>query len=387
MIYKREIFKKIERCLLSPEVLVLTGMRRTGKTTVLKYLFDKIESKNKLFLDIERPLNQEILANRDYEAVKLSFEKLGINFNEKNYIFLDEIQFLKNAPSLIKYIYDHYKTKFVVTGSASFYLKNLFSESLAGRKYLFELYPLSFKEFLWFKNIDYKLVKRGEKVTHEVYGIFSTLFEEYLTYGGFPQVVLKSSHEEKNDTLNDIFTAYFQKEVQQLADFKDNAVIRNLVLLLTERIGQRLDISKLASEMGVSRPTIYEYLEYLQGTYLIDLVPAYGKPDVALRKQSKVYFADTGLLNILGKVASGNLFENSVFLKLKRDGCVSYLESEFNEVDFIAEETGYEAKLFPSSRDLVRLERIARKIKLKDHYLFSYKYSAENKVLYGFQEI
>ena len=143
MIIKRKLFSVIEKHLEAKPAIVVTGMRRVGKTTLLRYFFEKINSSNKLFLDLEDPLNRSIFEKDNYQAVKTAFERRGVDFSEKGYLFLDEIQFTPNLPSVVKYFYDHYQIKFFLTGSASFYLRNLFGESLAGRKYLF-LLPLPF---------------------------------------------------------------------------------------------------------------------------------------------------------------------------------------------------------------------------------------------------
>jgi predicted AAA+ superfamily ATPase len=94
-------------------------MRRTGKTTLLNFIFDQIDSKNKIFIDLENPLNRKYFEEENYERIKISFEFLGIDFTHQSYIFLDEIQFVKNLPSVVKYLIDRYKVKFYLTGSAS----------------------------------------------------------------------------------------------------------------------------------------------------------------------------------------------------------------------------------------------------------------------------
>ena len=151
MIIQRNLYQKIEPYLDSPEAIVVTGMRRTGKTTLMQFIYDKIQSGNKLILDLENPLNQRYFEEEDFEKIKFNLEILGLNFAKKAYLFLDEVQLIKNLPQAVKYLSDHYKVKFFLTGSSSFYLKNLFSESLVGRKYVFELFPLDFREFLLLK--------------------------------------------------------------------------------------------------------------------------------------------------------------------------------------------------------------------------------------------
>src|SRR3990172_12522924 len=134
MIYPRIIFNDIEKHFETPEAVILTGMRRTGKTTLLNLIRDSLKGDNKLFLDLENPLNRKFFEEEDYERIKASLEFLGINFAKRAYVFLDEIHHIKKLPSVVKYFIDHYKVKFFLTGSASFYLKNLFTESLSGRK-------------------------------------------------------------------------------------------------------------------------------------------------------------------------------------------------------------------------------------------------------------
>ena len=123
----RLIFEDIKRYIHSPEAIVLTGMRRTGKTTLLQYIYEQTASRNKIYLDIENPINRGYLEEPNYERIKTTFEFLGIDFKQKSFIFLDEIQFIKNLPSIAKYFIDHYQVKFFLTGSASFYMKNLFT--------------------------------------------------------------------------------------------------------------------------------------------------------------------------------------------------------------------------------------------------------------------
>ena len=146
--FSRKIYPALKEHLQSPHITVLTGMRRTGKTTTLKYLMGELNSANKLYIDFERLDNRELFSQKNYDTIANNFEQSGLNLKEKAYLFMDEIQLVKNLPSVIKYLYDHYGIKFVVTGSSSYYLKNLFSESLSGRKKIFELYTLDFFEFL-----------------------------------------------------------------------------------------------------------------------------------------------------------------------------------------------------------------------------------------------
>ena len=130
----RKIQKKLSKIITQKQVTVITGMRRTGKTTLLRHYFEKVSSKNKLQLNLEDALTRKIFAEVNYKNIIRALQQEGIDIKKKSYIFIDEIQFIRNMPSIIKYLYDEYDIKFIVSGSSSFYLKNHFSESLAGKR-------------------------------------------------------------------------------------------------------------------------------------------------------------------------------------------------------------------------------------------------------------
>lgn len=390
MIITRKLFVEIEKYFPSKQAIVVTGMRRVGKTTLLQYFFKKISSQNKVLLDLEDPLNQAIFEQKNYEGIRTAFERRGLNFSDKAYIFLDEIQFSPSIPSVVKYFYDHYQIKFFLTGSASFYIKNLFSESLAGRKYLFELYPLDFEEFLQFKKSQYTLPSFTEHIDKHTHSLFAPYVEEYLTWGSMPEIVLLASPLEKEKTLRDIFSSYFQKEVQILGDFRKNEDVRNLILLLLRRTGQKIDVQRISTEIGVARQTLYEYLNFLSGTYFISLLPALGKIDVAVRKQKKVYFVDPGFFSIFEKPPTGAVFENAVFNAIKTWGSTYYYEKRGQEIDFIiksavSEKLAFEVKETVTSSDIVKLKKRASKLKIIKFFPISLNYSYEKGVKYLFQ--
>lgn len=388
MVIQRDIWKEIEPYMDSPEAIVVTGMRRTGKTTLLQFIYDKIDSSNKLFIDLENTLNRKYFEEEDYERIRLNFEVLGLNFKKKAYLFLDEIQFVKNVPSVVKYLYDHYRVKFFLTGSSSFYLRNLFSESLAGRKYIFELFPLNFKEFLRLKGEKINTPLEASDISESVFKTLDRFYEEFLKFGGFPGVVAKENFQEKRKALNGIFSSYFQFEVVQLGDFRKTFIVRDLILLLMQRVGSRLDIQKLASELGVSRPTVYEYLSFLEGTYFIQLIKPYSKnKDVEIRGSEKVYVCDSGLLSsIITQVSEGAIFENNICQLLRPKGELHYYQKgKSKEVDFILNrKEAYEVKLRPRIQDLNYLESSSATLEIKKYKLIARYYSNLRNILYGF---
>lgn len=387
MTIQRDIYKEIKPYFDSPEAVVITGMRRTGKTTLLRHIYEQISSTNKLFVDLENTLNRKYFEEEDYERIRLNFEFLGLNFKKKAYLFLDEIQLVKNVPSIVKYLEDNYQVKFFLTGSASFYLRNLFSESLSGRKYIFELFPLNFKEFLALKGERINIPLSSTNMSESVFQTLDRLYDEFLKFGGFPGVVAKENFQEKKKALDDIFSSYFQLEVVQLGDFRKTSIVRDLILLLMQRVGSRIDIQKLSSELGVSRPSIYEYLAFLEGTYFIHLIKPYSKnKDVEIRGSEKVYICDSGLLNNTMQVDEGTLFENNIFQLLRPRGKLNYYQKgKSREIDFILNgKESYEVKIRPSLHDLSSLKNSSKALGIKDFRLVSKSYTSLSDTFYGF---
>lgn len=378
MLYQRKLFNQLKTQLNSKEIVVITGMRRVGKTTLLRMVFDKIKSGNKVFLDIENPVEQKIFEEDDYNNIWANLKPYGVNNKNKAYLFLDEIQAKPNIVQAIKYLQDHYDVKFFLTGSSSFYLKNLFPESLAGRKIIFELFPLDFEEFLVFKGRTkdfYPTLKQKEANKNKIQAErLKKIYDEYLEFGGFPQVALAEEFEQKKNHLNDIFKSYFEKDVRALADFREIKTFRDLLLLLLQRVGSKLEVSKLASEVGATRTTIYSYLSFLQSTYMIDLVPLYSKSiDREVAGAKKIYVCDNGFLTQFSRVSSGALLENAIYLNIKQNNKVRYYQKRGgSEIDFILnDKIALEVKEKASVVDYSRLSRSAASLELKKKYIVS----------------
>lgn len=365
MIYNRKIYPELLKHAQTPLNTVLTGMRRTGKTTLIRQVLQDLPNKNSLFLDLERPDNREVFLQENYDAIRESLIGRGLDPQQPMVVALDEIQYVKEVPSVIKYLSDHYKIKFVVTGSSSFYLKNVFNESLAGRKKIFELFPLDFGEYLEFKEVDYRAGDwMSSKIKKAEYLRLKGYYEDFIKYGGFPQVVLADSIQDKNDLLAEIMASYINVDVRTLADLGDTRNLYNLTKLLAGRVGSRIEITKLAQMSGLSRPTVTNYLEFLEKTYLISMVTVHTHSvDREIVKAKKLYFGDTGLANHLTELASGAQFENTVFNQLARLGQVEYYAlKNGQEVDFIYEKKwAFEVKETPTTSDVSQLTRLADK--------------------------
>ncbi len=385
MFIQRRIYLDIQKVINEREIIVLTGMRRSGKTTLYRALFGEIKSANKVFFDLENPLEQKIFEEKDYNNIIANLENAyRMDRKKKMYIFIDEIQAMPEGIMAIKYLYDHHNIKFFLTGSSSFYLKNYFPESLSGRKFVFELFPLDFEEFLLFKKqhrVKPKTFREKSAMKNEIaFERLKKYYEEYLLYGGFPGVVLSDGSEMKKLRLNDIFTSYFEKDVKVMADFKDLKAFRDLMLLLMQRAGSKLEISKLSKEIGISRETVYSYLNFLESTYFLSFLTPFTKnPDREVSGSRKVYLCDTGVLNHFGKVSDGALFENSVFLNLLKYGKLQYYEKRSGgEIDFVIDEqVAIEVKTRGGASDYGKLHRIAGKLGMQESYIVTKEFGAD----------
>ena len=366
---ERKLFPLLVNHLSKRQITVITGLRRVGKSTALKYLLDKVPHQNKLYLDFERIENRSLFNEDSYKTIERGLEFLGLDLNHSPVLALDEIQLIPNSTSVIKSLYDSFDIKILATGSSSFYLKNHFSESLAGRKQIFELWPLDFEEYLLFNNT--KIINiPGEPFMdfHPVfYQSFSHYYEEYVKFGGFPEVALSKDPKDKANYLKDILNSYIELDIKLLSDFSASDGLYKLIKLLANRVGSRVDYSKIAALSGLNRHKVKEYINLLEYTYFIRLVPPFTSGiDKEVSKQAKIYFTDNGLLNSTGTISSGAIFENAIAAQLALKGNLNFFQkSSGTEIDFILDrQTAYEVKETCTASDLKTLEARAAMVDL-----------------------
>lgn len=386
--FPRKIEKEVQEHLKRRQASVITGMRRTGKTTLMQRIFDRIETKNKRWFDFENPLDVKSFEEIDYNHIVDNFR---LDKGKRMFVFIDEIQNFPEVSKIMKYLIDHYQIKFVVTGSASYYLRNLFPESLAGRKQIFELFPLDFQEFLVFKGISHKVpqsfVEKARLASIVEYESLSKLFDEYLEFGGFPEVVKEEDYQEKKNRLKDIFSSYYEREILGLSDFRKKKEVRDLIILLAGRVGSRLDITKISQELGIQRITVGNYLQFLEDTYFIRLISPFSRSvDREISSRQKPYFCDSGLAQIISKQNLGQVLENTVFNLIKFYGKVNYYQRRRSEleIDFILDgNIAFEVKETATKADSGRLERTSRNLRLKNYYIISKNFvKNQKKVIY-----
>jgi hypothetical protein len=355
-------------------------MRQVGKSTLMRQLFNEFDGK-RLWFDLDNPLDQMIFENMDYNAVY--HDLAGISCLEKDerlLVCIDEIQNLPEITKIIKYLIDHYGVKFIVTGSSNYYLRNLFPESLSGRKFLYVLPVLTYREFLYFKGkiTEKQLVQNLEDVlqpkSKSMFLQMSEYYEEYLEFGGFPEVAVTPDRVTKKQILKNIFASFFEKDIKVFTELRDVRELRDLILLLAVRNGNLIDVTKLASELAINRVKIYNYFEFLEGIFFLKMIPKYSKSiDRGVAGGKKVYFSDTGILNLVAKVTDGQLLETAVANQLANYGELSfYNKRNTSEIDFILnKETAFEVKQKGLESDFKRLTRLAKEIGIEKHYLIS----------------
>ena len=342
-IYKRKILQDIEKYLNSKETIVVYGARQVGKTTLLKYLIENNlkEMKNNVFyFDLEL-MNLLELCNQGPEIVYRYLIEKGADEKKQIYLIIDEIQYLENPTNFIKIMQDHYqKIKLLVSGSSTFEIKKKFKDSLVGRIVCFEMHPLSFEEFLIFKNKNYNLTSNNsETINNEL--VF--LAKEYMRYGGYPKIVLESSEEKKQTLLFQIINTYINKDIRDIGNIRNISGFNKLVQILASQSGQLLNVSELSNTLEMNRETIEEYLNLLENTFIIKRIKPFHKNlRSELSKNPKVFFLDTGMMHLLWlkefpKIVLGNVFETFVFLELMKNGehINFWRTTNKQEIDFI----------------------------------------------------
>ena len=376
-------------CLIN--AIIITGMRQVGKSTLMHQLFDEFEGK-RLWFDLDNPLDQLVFENLDYNVIYNDLVRLSdVKKSERLLVCIDEIQNMPEITRIIKYLIDYFSVKFIVTGSSNYYLRNLFPESLSGRKFLYMLPVLSYREFMYFNGRlkENQLATSLEEAIQPKSKVHvlqtKELYDEYLEFGGFPEVVLTSNRDSKKQILKNIFASFFEKDIKVFNELREVRELRDLILLLAVRNGNLLDVTKLASELSVNRVKVYNYLEFLEGIFFMRMVPKYSKSiDRAVAGGKKVYFSDTGMLNLVAKVTDGQLLETAVANQLANYGKLSfYNKRNKSEIDFILnKEIAFEVKQKGLEADYKRLQNLAGEIGIERQYLISNSMSVVENAVY-----
>lgn len=276
MNYERKIFEQIYGNIGKKPILVLYGARQVGKTTLIKSILAKFS--HTLYLQGDDPKDALLLEHRS--AKELSDLVSGYEL-----VVIDEAQRVKDIGITLKLIADNVKyARIIATGSSSFELANKVNEPLTGRNRKFYLYPLSLQEIIG----SHGKIQIGKEL------------DTYLTFGMYPEIVSAVSRSEKALLVKELSADYLFKDLFLFGDIRNSFAFEKLVKLLALRIGSEVSYTELAKEVGVSRETIYNYVNLLEQAFIVfRLTPLYTNKTKEINKSHKIYFYDIGIRNVL----------------------------------------------------------------------------------------
>ena len=336
MIIRDKYLKKIVDAKDTEFIKVITGVRRSGKSTLLlmfkDYLLSNgIKEENIIYINFESAMYDYIRDYRDlYNYVKNRIKK------EKVYLLLDEVQNVILWEKAINSFKVDFNVDIYITGSNAYLLSSELSTLLSGRYIEIKMYPLSFKEYLIFNNYDENNLEDK--------------FNEYLKYGGLPAItMIKNNDELVLSYLNDIYNTIVKKDIIDRNNLKDPALLENIIKYLSNNIGSSVSSTKISDYLNSNKiveksnhQTIDNYLNMLEKSFIMYKADRTDiKSKSLLKTLGKYYIADIGIRNIvLGfrNIDEGHVLENIVYLELLRRGYkVNIGKTNDYEVDFVAE--------------------------------------------------
>lgn len=328
--YSRLLEKTIIDKMGRGKAIIITGPRQVGKTTLVKTI---INNRPHLFIDGDDPKVRSILQSPNTEEIRRILGKHQL-------VFIDEAQRISNIGITMKIINDQFKgVQVIASGSSSFELSNEIKEPLTGRKWEYELFPISWQEF----------------ENHHGYLAAEQQLENKLIYGFYPDV-LNNPGDEK-EILKNLTDSYLYKDILAFADIRKPELLEKLVQALALQIGQEVSYNELSQIVGVDKNTVSKYMDILQKGYVIFKLGSFSKNlRNELKTNKKIYFYDNGIRNtIIGNFNSlslrqdvGALWEN--FLVAERIKFNAYQKSlariyfwrtkQQQEIDFVEEKDG-----------------------------------------------
>ncbi len=363
--FERELLEELKKWLERREILAIKGPRQSGKTTLLEMLQavleEKVGEENILFLTFE-----DLEVREKFETAPKEFIDSFILNAGRYYFLLDEFHYVKEGGQRLKLLYDTLRTtKFVITGSSSLELRGETATYLTGRLFSFELLPFNFYEFLNTRDKRFARIykERNSLVKNLLNGTDFSVEEdifvddllkflnEFINYGGYPEVVKSGNEEEKLMVLKNIVNTYIDKDIINFLNITDALKFKRVLTLLSSICGNILRYEAICRNSNTYYKEVVRILDILQQTYVVDLIRPYHMNLVTeLRKNPKVYFLDSGLRNYLinnfseldVRVDKGILAENFVLNRLKSivgdKGIIHFWRTTAKaEVDFVVE--------------------------------------------------
>ena len=337
MIIRENYLKKIVDAKDTEFIKVITGVRRSGKSTLLLMFRDYLKDHNVqddqiIYMNFESAMYDDIKNYKDlYQYVKKKIK------DQRIYLLLDEVQNVEAWEKAINSFKVDFDIDIYITGSNAYLLSSELSTLLSGRYIEIKMYPLSFKEFLLFNHYD----------DHDD---LENKFYEYLKYGGLPAITLiKDNDELVLSYLNDIYNSIVKKDIINRNNIKDPALLENIIKYLANNIGSPVSSNKISDYLNSNKiveksnhQTIDNYLNMLEKSFIMYKADRTDiKSKSLLKTLGKYYISDTGIRNIIlgfRNIDEGHLLENVVYLELLRRGYrVNIGKSGEYEVDFVAE--------------------------------------------------
>lgn len=328
--FSRILTETIQGFIEDPSILILSGIRRSGKSTIQRELQrELVKSDYYLNFDDERLVRFSV---DDFQMLLELFLEL---FGEQTTFYFDEIQNIEGWERFVRRLYEQGKKVFI-TGSNAKLLSRELGTHLTGRYIQFEVYPLSFKEIV--RHHYPEILNKKAFSTNDV-GTLMRLFSSYLKNGGIPEYVKF----EKVEYLKDLFDGILYRDIIARHKINDEKPLREIAYYLASNIGKEFSYTKLGTMVGLkSTHTVVNYCSYLEQCYLFFFINRYSHSlKQQLQHNKKCYMIDPALIRTVGFRVSedkGRLLENIVFLQLKMLGKEIYFHKDQKECDFILRE-------------------------------------------------
>lgn len=330
---------KIKRYCATGEIVVLSGVRRSGKTTLLyqmiRDLIDEqgVDPRSILFVNCDEPALAHL--DRPLEAV-LDTYRSNIWSGEGAWLVFDEIQSIAGWERWLKATYDRKRFRLVISGSSSYLLDSEVSTLISGRYLAVPIYPLDFSEYLLFCGMEIK--PEPVALAARKYDILN-LLGQYIREGGFPQAVRQEDGDVKADQLRAYYDSIVYRDIVQVNKVRNPRALADLLSYLLTNIASPYSYRQLVEVLGIEAGTIREYIRYAEVARVLFEVQYFSYSlKVQARNNKKVYCIDTGLRNAVSFTFSadeGRCVENLVFLDLRRRGSDPYYWKKRGEVDFV----------------------------------------------------
>ena len=383
----RSLEKDLGNYMNSKEILGILGARQCGKTTMINHFLDNLKSKKK----IERISFDNLKTLEIFEEDTDLFIEKYVKGND--ILFIDEVQYSKDSGKKLKYIYDKENIKILITGSSAPEMSIQCLKYLVGRILLFELYPFSFEEFLSYKDKILHRVFLSKKISETSLKFLNEHLTEFLTYGGYPKVVLEKKKENKKKLLEGIYSIFLLREIREILELSEDKKLRKLIKALSLQIGNLIEYNELSNLTGFSNTELKKYLNILDKTFISkELSPFFSNKRTELVKTPKIYFFDLGFRNICinnfseERADMGAILENFVFNELvkRNEKLINFWRTKSKaEVDFIIEKNSnlipIEIKTNSNGKVSPSLKSFLEKYTPEKAYILSKIFKSEKK--------